>query len=98
MSLSPEARLNSVVSKLNSLKESGFKINAEIENAEQNLQALNKQAKEEYGTDNLDELVMLLEKMEAENEKIIQDLENLAKTKENEILLANKALKEIKEI
>lgn len=65
----------------------GIKINAEIDNAKNNLERLLIIAKQKFGTDNLEELEKKLVQLQEQNNRILADLET-------NVLLAEKDIQE----
>ncbi len=63
-----------------------IEINVKIKTASENLQNMKADAIEKYGTDNIDELQALLEKLNKENEEIVQRAQQELEARKKEVL------------
>lgn len=91
-----EKTLHQMAERFDKLKQSAMEVNADIKSAGERLEILKQKAKEMFDTDDLDELVTLLEDMEEEEAKEKSDCAAKMDEKQSEIMMKTKALKEIK--
>ncbi len=80
--------------RFNNLNEKKAKANALLEKAKEELQKLQAEAKGAFGTDDLNQLEQMLQKMERENEMKRLDYQKLLDSIESELREVDKAFSE----
>ena len=91
-----QEKLKELKNKADKLNNAAIRLNADIDNAQENLERYLKQALEEFGTDSVEELEKILAQTQAKNAAVINKIEKEIEVLTEEISSKQAAIQKIK--